>query len=349
MLLLVLALPGASAGTLLVANKAEGSVTLLHTPRFATFATLPAGEGPHEIAVAPDGLQALVTNYGTREKPGSTLTLLNLDRLRPGSQPDASRVAPVTTIELPEDSRPHGVVWVSPEKALVTAEGLDELLEVDVPRRRVSRRIAIDQEVAHMVAAARDGSAAWVASIGSGSVSEVDLMAEGSEVTHVDSGAGAEGIALVNGGRELWVSNRDAGTVVVFSVSPLRRLAEIAVGGFPIRVTADDERGRVYVTLARDDAMVVIDRAERKLLRRIDFDIPPARPDDTLLSEAGISGSIPVGLLLSRDGKLLFVAHTNAHRVSVRDAGTLERLSVFSTGREPDGMAWTWVDLPFKK
>ncbi|TXS92698.1 YncE family protein [Parahaliea maris] len=329
--------PAVEAGTLLVANKAEGSVTLLRTPGFEPIVTLPVGEGPHEIALSPEGLRALVANYGTRDKPGHTLTLLDLAKLRP-----------VATIELPLGSRPHGIAWVRADTAVVTAEGKRSVLVVDVPGQTVRNSIAVDHDVAHMLAATRDGSGAWVASIGSGTVSELDLN---EEVLADDaaSGAGSEGIALVKEGSEVWVSNRDAGTISVFAVRPLRKLAEIEVGGFPIRVAADDGRGRVFVTLATDDAMVVIDSERREVVQRIEFDIPVPEDADSILAGQGVSGSIPVGLLLSRDYELLFVAHTHADLISARDAGTLEQLAVFPAGREPDGMAWTWMDLPLRQ
>ncbi|GAB3270680.1 YncE family protein [Parahaliea aestuarii] len=329
-------LPAAHAGTLLVANKAEGSVTLLRTPGFERIVTLPVGEGPHEIAVSPEGLRALVSNYGNAQRPGNTLTLIDLAQLRP-----------VATIELPAGARPHGIAWMKADTAVVTTEGNRSVLLVDMNELEVRDSIAVDQDVAHMLAASRDGSGAWVASIGSGSVSELAL--DSGELSGVAaSGAGSEGIALVNKGSEVWVSNREAGTISVFSVRPLRKLAEIEVGGFPIRVAADDSRGRVFATLAMDDAMVVIDSESREVSRRIDFDIPVPENADSILAGEGVSGSIPVGLLVSRDYEMIFVAHTQADVISVREAHDLEQVAVFRAGKEPDGMAWTWMDLPLK-
>ncbi|WP_157976417.1 YncE family protein [Parahaliea mediterranea] len=329
-------LPAAQAGTLLVANKAEGSVTLLRTPGFERIVTLPVGEGPHEIALSPEGLRALVSNYGTAGRPGNTLTLIDLASLRPAA-----------TIELPPGARPHGIAWVKSDTAVVTTEGLGSVLLVDMNTLTVRKRIEVDQDVAHMLAAARDGSGAWVASMGSGTVAELDLESEALAGVSA-SGAGSEGIALVNKGSEVWVSNREAGTISVFSVRPLHKLAEIEVGGFPIRLAADDTRGRVFATLAADDALVVMDSDSREVIRRIDFDIPVPENADSILAGRGVSGSIPVGLLLSRDYEMLFVAHTQADVISVREARDLKQVAVFSAGSEPDGMAWTWMDLPLK-
>lgn len=66
-----------AAGTLVVANKAEATVSLVDVASGEVVATLPTGAGPHEVAVSPDGRTALVADYGGRE-PGRTLTVIDL-------------------------------------------------------------------------------------------------------------------------------------------------------------------------------------------------------------------------------------------------------------------------------
>jgi len=43
---------------------------------------LDTGNGPHEVAVSPDGRTAVACNYGTRGAPGRTLTVIDLVRVR---------------------------------------------------------------------------------------------------------------------------------------------------------------------------------------------------------------------------------------------------------------------------
>ena len=81
-LVIPLAAPAvAAAGTLVVANKSDATVSLVDTGSGEVVATLPTGEGPHEVAVSPDGKTALVANYGTRGAPGSSLTVIDLPGL----------------------------------------------------------------------------------------------------------------------------------------------------------------------------------------------------------------------------------------------------------------------------
>jgi YVTN family beta-propeller protein len=298
-------------------------------------ATLPTGEGPHEVEVSPDGTRALVTNYGNREKPGNTLTLVNI-----GDQ------AVEATIALPANARPHGLQWLDDTTAVVTAEGIRSLLVVDVAARVVSKTFSVDQDVAHMVALSNDGARAFVANIGSGTVSVVDL-ASGSETRHIGSGKGTEGIAMVNEGRELWLTNRGDGTVTIFDAATLERIGSAVATGFPIRAETDDARKRVYISAPADDALLVIASDGREEVARIAFDdIGPDRERETMLGGALPDSSVPVGVQLSGDGEQLFVAHTNAHVVSVYDAESLVRQAIVEVGLEPDGMAWSPVQLP---
>ena len=334
LLLLVLLIPGIGAGaaTLLVANKSEATVSLFDLPAGALRATLPTGEGPHEVAVSPDGRRALVTDYGTRDTPGDSLTLIDIPRARV-----------LATIPLAGGSRPHGVEWLDDRRAAVTVEGIRSLLIVDVETGKVEKTIPFDQAIGHMVAVSTDADRAFVANIGDGTVSVLDLVA-GRKLKDLQAGEGSEGIALAGSGSELWVSNRAAGTVSVFSTGDLEKVAELTLPGFPIRVEADDPRGLVYITLPEADALAVLDRERREERRRLQFDIPPDRTRRTLFGDMLPDSSIPIGVLLSGDGETLFIAHSNAHVITVYDAQTLERRATIPTGLEPDGMGWSALD-----
>jgi DNA-binding beta-propeller fold protein YncE len=324
---------GSHAATLLVANKSEATVTVYDLPGAASVATLPTGTGPHEVAVSPDGRRAVVANYGTRDVPGDTLTVV-----------DVSRAAVTGTITLPPGARPHGVEWLDGQRVAVTAGGINSLLLVDVDAMQVARTIAVDQAVAHMVAASAAQGRAFVANIGSGTATAVDLAAA-RKISDLAAGEGSEGIALVDGGRELWVTNRAAGTVSVFDTASLEKTAELALPGFPIRAEADDGRGLVYITLPEVDALAVLDVRTRREQRRLVFEVPPDRSRKTLFGDRLPESSVPIGVLLSGDGKSLFVAHSSAHVVTVYDAATLSRQAIIATGLEPDGMAWSALSV----
>src|SRR5713226_6310579 len=110
----------AAQDLLIVLNKSDNTASILDAKTGVARATVAVGKAPHEVEVLSDGKTAAVSNYGTREEPGRTLTLIDLEK---GSA--------AGTIELPEGARPHGLKALSDGRLLVTAEGLKELLIVD--------------------------------------------------------------------------------------------------------------------------------------------------------------------------------------------------------------------------
>jgi YVTN family beta-propeller protein len=90
-----------STGTLVVANMNDNLATVLDVATGAVRATLPTGEGPHEVAVSHDGRWALASNYGVRGKPGRSITVI-----------DVTRATVDRTISLDGYLRPHGMVFL---------------------------------------------------------------------------------------------------------------------------------------------------------------------------------------------------------------------------------------------
>src|SRR4051812_19027174 len=70
------------AGTIVVSNMNDNTATLVDAASGRTIATLPTGQGPHEVAIAHDGGTALVSNYGVRGAPGNSITVIDLRAAR---------------------------------------------------------------------------------------------------------------------------------------------------------------------------------------------------------------------------------------------------------------------------
>src|SRR5262249_31755863 len=158
-----LAAAGLTAADLLVIlNKSDDTASILEAATGKSLATIPVGHGPHEAEVVAGGRLAAGANYGDREKPGRSVSFIELGKR-----------AVASTVELPENARPHGLFALADGRLLVTAEGIKELLVVDPKVGKLVTRIPTGQEVSHMVVATPDGSRAFVANIGSGSVTAV--------------------------------------------------------------------------------------------------------------------------------------------------------------------------------
>ncbi|NIM01233.1 MAG: beta-propeller fold lactonase family protein [Acidobacteria bacterium] len=330
--ILLLAASAAAADTLLVANKTDHTVDLVDPRTGESRATLPTGEFPHEIAVDPDGRLAAISNYGNRGAPGNSITVIDL----------AAREV-VRTIDLGDNTRPHGMVWTE-KRLIVTTEGSKKLLVVDPADGRVVHGIATDQEISHMVAVTPDGSRAFVGNIGSGSVTVIDLAA-GRKIKDIETGAGAEGLTVTPDGEEVWVGNRGADTLTVIDAKSLEILEQVPCKGVPIRVVSTGDGKRILVSCARTGEVAAFDREQRKELVRRKLDLSTV-PDaaSRLFGDRFGESPVPVGLVISPDDRKAWVAATQSDVVVVVDVVTLDVLDLIRTGREPDGMAYTSDD-----
>ena len=72
-------------GTLVVVNKGGANVSVVDVGSGVVLATLPTGDGPHEVALSPDGTTAVITDYG-----GRTLSLIHISE--PTRQESRSRM-----------------------------------------------------------------------------------------------------------------------------------------------------------------------------------------------------------------------------------------------------------------
>ena len=317
-----------SPDLLVVVNKSDDTISILDAKSGAIRATVKTGRGPHEVEVLADGKTAAVSDYGKAAEPGHTVTLVDLDR-----------GAVVGTVELGQGTRPHGLEALPDGSLLVTAEGTKELLVVDPRSRRVTARIPTGRDVSHMVAASRSGGRAFVASIGSGTVTAADL-AKGKVAGDRATGEGAEGIDVTPDGRQVWVTNRSADTVSVLDASNLAVLATLPAAKFPIRVKVTPDGKRALVSCAQSGDVAVFDVRSRKEIRRIAMDREAVPGSEArVFSDRFGKSPVPVGLLIAPDGKRAWVASTNADVVSVIDLERLEVVGRLTAGKEPDGLA----------
>lgn len=321
----------ARAGTLVVLNKSDATASLIDTATGESLATIPVGVGPHEAAASPDGSVVVVCNYGSRT-PGSTLTVIDMKSRRADK-----------TIDLVSYHRPHGVEFLEDgRRVLVTAEAEKKLLIVNIESGEVEAAIDTDQQGSHMVAVAPDGSLAFVANIGSGSVSVIDLhMRELKKV--ILTGAGAEGVFAHPTRPEVWVTNTRADSISVIDTRTLEVAAILKSGGNPIRVAITPDGAFALVSCARAGEVWVYNTASHDVVARIAMDEEPVSDDEKqtrLFSDRFDQSPVPVGIEIQPDGKLAYVSNTNADVISVIDLAMWKIVDRLRAGAEPDGMTW---------
>ena len=334
-LMLMVLVPVAShAQTLLVANKTDNTVDLIDVDTGESSATLPTGLAPHEIETSPDGSLAVISNYGNRDEPGSSLTII-----------DVPAATVLRTVDLGEHSRPHGLAWVGENRVAVTTEGSAHLLVVDIEDGRVVEHIPTEQEISHMVATTPDGGRAFVANIGSGSVTAIDLV-QGTKLADIETGEGAEGIAVTPDGNEVWITNRAADSISIVDPRSLEIVETVACSGFPIRVAITPDGARALVSVARAGEVVVFDVQSREELTRRKLDLSTVPDASTrLFGDSFGESPVPVGLVIDPSGEYAWVAATQAAAVVVIHTADLGVRDLWRAGKEPDGMGFSAISV----
>ena len=315
------------AGTLVVSNMNDHTATVIDAATGRVHATLPTGEGPHEVAVSRDGRWAVVSNYGVRGKPGSTLTVI-----------DVARAAVARTLTLAGFQRPHGLVFLPGDSLLaVTAEAGQAVLVVRVRDGQVVDTLPTRGRASHMIAVTGAGDRAFTANIADATISAIDLR--GRDSTRVIAVARMpEAIAVTPDGRSVWVgSNRDS-TVLVLDARTGVATDTLRGFGMPYRIAiSPDGRLAVISDPVRAEVRVVgvADRRQRFVI---------AVPADSLVPTAEVPGSpSPEGVAISRDGRWAFVTLQGRDRVITIDLAGGRITGWARTGTWSDGIGWSPV------
>jgi DNA-binding beta-propeller fold protein YncE len=299
-------------GTLVVTNKSPATATIIDVASGRTLATLPTGQGPHEIVITRDGSTAVVTDYGAREG-GSTLTVIDV----PGK-----RV--VRTIALGENRRPHGIVFLPGDSVvLATSETNRAVVLVNVVRGTIVRAIATDQSGSHMVGVTADGRRAWTGNIGSNTVTELDL-ATGAAVRNIAVPAQPEAINVTADGRQVWVGSNATGVVSVVDAATGAVTPAASGFGWPYRVLFSPDATLVLLPDLRGETLRIVDRVTRAELHGM-----------------ALPGKAPQGITLTPDGRYAFLSFSATGHVAMIDVAARRVITEIAAGETPDGVVYT--------
>jgi len=309
---------------LLVGNKDGASVSALSLEDGKQVLRLPVSTGPHEVIVAADGRLAVVGNYGAQGVANNRLSVIDW----------ASRKV-VRTIDLGQDSRPHGIrFFPDNRRVVVTTEDSERLLVVDLEQGKVLQRIAIGGGQPHMVVLSPSADRAYVTHVKGGSLSVVDLTRQ-RKIATVPTGNSTEGIAINQAGTQVWVSNREDNDVAIVDTRTLKVTDRIKTGAFPIRIVMTPDGKYALVTCAKSAELAVIDVAQKREVKRVNLAFEGAKYRQTLLGAA----ALPIGAVVSDDGKRAYVAISGGDEVAVIDTASWTVQARWPAGPEPDALA----------
>jgi YVTN family beta-propeller protein len=327
--------PAAALERLIVLNKGEATASLIDPATRKEVALVEVGDGPHEVAVAPDGRTAVACNYGG-QMPGSTLTVIDVAAARATKTFVLERAAGGAGDGASANDkrylRPHGICFLPDgEHVLVTSEITRRLLRVHLPTATVTTAFATPQQQMHMVALAPGGARAFATAIKDGNLAVFDLSAQDKEPAApriVATGAGAEGLAVHAGG-DIWVGNRADDTVSVVDGKTFAVAATVPTARLPIRVAMTPDGAHALVSCAEAGELQVFDAVKRELAHTVD-----------LTGDSREVSPLPIGICVQPDGRFAWVACQRGEFLAVVDLSTWKMVDRVQARKGPDGMAW---------
>lgn len=307
-------------GTLLVANRSGGSVSMYDLQTQTEIARLPIGPViPHEMAASPDGRWAVTGEYGTGNNPGRHLLVI-----------DVAAAEFVHRIDLGANTRPHSFWFLDDSRHVVaTMERAEEIALVDIIDGEVVRTFPTGGNDSHMVRLSPDNEFAFVAARGSGTLSTIYLT-EDLAPTVIPTGARAEGIAVDPDGSTVWVANQGDSTITVVDANNIEILHTIS-GIATNRVEfLPDGTAVIPGGCSDNDAVRCVTYFDGDTYEQIDQLELPA------------TGGFGTGVrLLAADDKL-FLADSALDEISAVDPATAGIRTVIAINPDNvDGMAWS--------
>jgi len=305
-------------GTVIVVNQKSDSVTLIDLARMEAYRHVPVVNGPHEVAVSPDGWLAMITNYHGSKGPQNTLSLISL--------PDGETVR---TIGLGAFSMPHDILWVNANQVVCTVEANRALLLINAGTGEVERVFETGHDGSHMLALSKDRRRLYSSNMSDGgSVSVFDFQS-GTKIADIATGAECEGVGVSPDNLWVWAGNRAAGTISIIDARSLKVAKTLDSPGFPYRIEFTPDGKYALVPHARSGTLVVGEVGGMRIARQI------------VLEKTGVESPSPAGVIAHPDNVHVFVTVRNDNSmlvVNLENGETEARVAVQSS---PDGVAYS--------
>jgi YVTN family beta-propeller protein len=314
---------GGRSSLVFVENTNSGDVSIIDATTAKVVGTIPVGLSPDDIVAAPAGDVLYVSRIVHRA-----------------------------------DGRPTGT---------------GELVAIDPNSRQVSWRVTF-RGVPNHLAVSPDGRRVYVTVV-SGSYVDVFDPARHALIDSVEVGTGPHDIEVSRDGKTVYVGLIRGTDVTVFESATNKVLRRIPFGANVRPIALSHDENRLYVQLSQYYGFVVADPHTGKILRRVDMPMPKGTPKpDTLpvttnhgiritadgryliangsmtdltaiyaLPDLRLIATVPVGrdpnwVIISPDGRRIFISNRGSDDVSVIDLASRKEVARVKVGRYPQRM-----------
>jgi YVTN family beta-propeller protein len=292
-----------ASGRLVVLNKEDATLVTVDVVSGKILGRVATGEGPHEVAVSEDARTAFVANYGTGQTPGNANSVVDLPAHKELRRVDISPLrrphgidvadgkvyftAEVNRLVARYDPQSNQVDWL-----LGTGQAGTHMVLVSRDAARMytanigSNTISIIERGANPLAwnetfvsvgrgpegfdVSPDGRELWAAHSQDGGVSIIDLAAKKVTATLDLQTKRSNRLKFTRDGRQVLISDLDAGQLVVVDAASRKETKRIALGRMPEGILIPPDGTSAYVAVAGDGVVAVVDLKTLEVTRKFE-------------------------------------------------------------------------------
>jgi YVTN family beta-propeller protein len=306
-----------STGLLLVANKGDNSLGIIDPIAGRQVAEIAeGGVTGHEIITSRDGKLAYVPIYGNSGvgqpgTDGSNLVVIDI----------AARKV-IGNIDFGKGVRPHLPV-LGPKNGLlyVSTELANSITIIDPATLKIVGSVPTGQEQSHMFAVTRDGSRAYTANVGPGTVSVLDLDAR-KIIAVIPVAPQVQRISLSVDDSMVFTSDVTKPQLAVIDTHTNKIKVWIPLPGLGYGSATTADGKWLIIALPLVHQVAAVDLSTMKVAHTIDT---PSRPQEVLIAP---------------DDQTVYVSCDQSGKVAAISLADWKVKSVIDAGKGADGLAW---------
>jgi YVTN family beta-propeller protein len=306
-----------SGGWLLIANKGDNSLGIIDPVAGKQVAAVPEGGiTGHEVIASPDGKTAYVPIYGNSGvgQPGTDGTNMVAIDL-------ASRKV-VGNLDFGKGVRPH-CPKIGPKDGLlyVSTELEKSISVIDPATMKVVGSVPTGSEQSHMFVISSDGSRAYTANVGPGTVSVLDLKAR--KMLNIIPVAGQiQRITLSVDDKLVFTSDTTKPRLAVIDTATNKIKTWISLPGLGYGSATTDDGRWLVIALPLVHQLAAIDLRTMKVAHTVDL---PPRPQEVLIAP---------------DQQTVYVSCDQSAKVAAVSLSDWAVKKLIDAGPGADGLAW---------
>jgi PQQ-dependent catabolism-associated beta-propeller protein len=228
---------------------------------------------------------------------------------------------------LPTCKRARHVQLTAERKLMVACTDSNQADLIDPATGKSLRRIPMGLEP-EAFDLSPDGKTIYVSNEDEAELSFIDATT-GKQLRAVKVGQEPEGVKVSRDGKTVYVTSEVANLVHVIDTASGKVLKNIKVGKRPRRMALTPDGKELWVTNELDASVSIISTADYAVTHTLNFEVKGARREDIT----------PVGILMTPDGKRVFVALGRANHVAFVDVPTRKVTNLVLVGKRAWNLA----------